>query len=381
MTRAARLLVLLAVTACSGPSRVAPAPAAEPAVCRIGPDGGRPVADRGIGGTGAPATRLADRGIGGTGIIGVITGFASVCVAGEEVALPGNVSTRMDEDAAGLDDLRAGQVVALEAAGPPGALQAQRIVVRHAVIGPVDSVGPGTVTVAGQVVAVGNATGAGVNAMPGQWVAVSGLRQGPGMIVATRIDPAPPGRVLVRGELVRIYGAARIGSLPVQLPPGFAVPGGFPVTVTGHLDGGVLLADSATRDLASESPSAYFGPAVHDFVIEGAVAVLAGGYLINRDFVSGRGFGAAGMRDRAVARFTRGDSGLVATGLRPDGAPGSAGGFTAAPTVSPPGGRAGGGFPGGGSPDGRGAGGGGFGQGSPSEGAARPGPAGPPGRR
>ncbi len=36
-----------------------------------------PASDRGIGGTGAPATgpAISDRGIGGTGIVGVITGF------------------------------------------------------------------------------------------------------------------------------------------------------------------------------------------------------------------------------------------------------------------------------------------------------------------
>ena len=45
--------------------------------------------DRGIGGTGGASqpTRSADRGIGGTGIIGIITGFASVCLDGVEVHL------------------------------------------------------------------------------------------------------------------------------------------------------------------------------------------------------------------------------------------------------------------------------------------------------
>ncbi len=38
-----------------------------------------------------PATKVAERGIGGTGIIGVVTGFASICLAGHEVALSGDV--------------------------------------------------------------------------------------------------------------------------------------------------------------------------------------------------------------------------------------------------------------------------------------------------
>ena len=256
-------------------------------------------------------------------------------MAGEEVALPSNVPTHIDEDPASLDDLRAGQVVAIEASGQGDALQARRIVVRHAVIGPIEATGPGTMTVAGQLVATPGATGAAVNAKPGLWVAVSGLRSGNGVITATRIDPASPGLILVRGELVRIYGSARVGSLPVQLPPDTNLPAGWPVTVTGRMQGGVLVADSATLDVASESPSAYFGPSVSNFVVESAVAVLAGGYVVEHDVVSGHNFGQTGTRDRAIARYARGPAGLVATGLQFHGTPaGGAGTFTPAPTVS-----------------------------------------------
>ena len=376
-------LLPLALACCSRPAPQPVAATLAPAMCRVGPDGARPVADRGIGGTGAPAVKLVDRGIGGTGIIGVITGFASVCVAGEEVGLPPDASTRIDEGSAQLDDLRAGQVVALEASGPAGALQARTIAVRHAVIGPVDAVGPGTMTVAGQIVAVAGSAGSAVDARPGQWVAVSGLRQGAGIIVATRIDPAQAGAVLVRGELVRIYDAAMIGSLPVQLPADARLPAGFPVTVTGRLQGGVLVADSAMRDLASESPSAYFGPSVRDFIVETEVSVLAGGYLVNRDYIRGTGFGAAGMRGRAIASFTRGPGGLVATGLRSDASEGRGlgSGFTPAPVVSGSAGRAG--ISGGSGPGSGVAGGGlpgGFGAGAGPEGVGRaPNPT--PGRR
>ncbi len=140
-------LVLLALAACGGPPPPPAAPSAAtrvtagPAVCRVGPDGGRPVADRGIGGTGAPNVQTADRGIGGTGIIGVITGFASVCVAGEEVALPPNLPATIDGQPGSVDDLRAGQVIAMQAAGPADSLLAREIVVRHVVIGPVQSTG------------------------------------------------------------------------------------------------------------------------------------------------------------------------------------------------------------------------------------------------
>ena len=335
MTRAA-WLCLLALAACSGPT-APPLPVAatgsSPAVCRIGPGGGRPVADRGIGGTGAPTVQTADRGIGGTGIIGVITGFASVCVAGEEVALPASLPALLDGKPGTLDDLRAGQVVAVQAAGPANALRAEEIAVRHVVIGPVQANAGGMLVVAGQQVQVGDATGSAVDARPGQFVAVSGLRQPGGAVVTTRIDPAPPGPVLLRGELVRIYGTARIGGQSLRLPEGSTIPGGFPVLATGTLQDDVLVVDSITRDLADESPAAYFGPNVTNFVVEGYLAAAAGGFFVNRDFVRGDGFRPE-ARGRGIAAFSRRpDGGLVSqrrggmTPFAPDRA------FSPAPTA------------------------------------------------
>jgi hypothetical protein len=343
MMRSRWLTLLLALAACA-PKPLPTASVASPAsdVCRIGPDGARPVADRGIGGTGAPATQVADRGIGGTGIIGVITGFASVCLAGQEVALPPDVPALIDGQPGRVDDLRAGQLVALEARGAPGALQASQIMVQHAVIGPVKSTGRGTMMVAGQFVFIADATGTATGAKIGDWVAVSGLQQTENTIVATRIDPAPPGRVLVRGELIGVYGALRIGTLRVRLMNGIFPPGGWPVIAVGHMDGDVLVVDQLARDTVAEGPSEYFGPAVSSFIVESYVAVVPGGYLVNRDFVAGSGFAGVGSRGRGIASFTRSNGGgLRATGLRlGNGADASGGGFTPAPV--PRGGLSGG---------------------------------------
>ncbi len=334
-------LMMLVLGACSGPGPSAPpaatavaTPAASPGVCRVGPDGARPIADRGIGGTGAPPVQSADRGIGGTGIIGVITGFASVCVAGEEVALPASLPATIDGQPGSLDDLRAGQVVAVQADGQGDSLLAREIVVRHVVIGPVQSTGDGVLVVLGQKIVVGDARGSAASATPGQFVAVSGFREPGGVIFATRIDPAPPGPVLLRGELTRLYGVSRIGSQTVRLPD-TAVPSGFPVVVTGRMKGDILVADSVARDIADESPVAYFGPAVSNFVVEGYVSVIAGGYLVDRDFVRGAGYDA-GSRGRGIARFGReGQGGLVARGLEIGGntgpAPSLGRGFAPAP--------------------------------------------------
>ena len=334
MNRAAWLLLALILAACSAkPPPVSTAAAPEPSVCRIGPDGSRPIADRGIGGTGAPASQVTDRGIGGTGIIGVITGFASVCLAGQEVALPPGVPAMIDGQPGQLDDLRAGQVVALQAGGGAGALPAQQILVQHAVIGRVEAVGRGTMTVAGQYVFIADATGSATEAKIGDWVAISGLHQTENTIVATRIDPAPPGRVLVRGELIGTYGTLRIGALKVRLLGAGIPPIGWPVIAIGHMDGDALVADTLLRDTVTESPSAYFGPGVSNFIVESYVTVVAGGILVDRDFVTGSGFAGAGSRGRGIATYSRRAGGsLVATGLHlGNGADVSGGGFTPAP--------------------------------------------------
>ena len=160
----------------------------------IGGTGAPPVqqADRGIGGTGAPM-QVADRGIGGTGIIAVITGFASVCLAGQEVALAPDVPVSIGDQPASVDALRAGQVAVVDAAGTAPSLQARRIAIRYEVSGPVDSVNGDQLVVAGQTVAVSSTTW-GARPARGDWVSVSGLRRPDGVIMATRIDRAEPGR-------------------------------------------------------------------------------------------------------------------------------------------------------------------------------------------
>ena len=244
-----------------------------------------------------PAVQTADRGIGGTGIVGVITGFASVCLAGEEVALPASVTTRIDGAPAAITELRAGQVAAVEAIPAASMLQARQISVRHEVVGPVQASATG-MTVAGQPVVPARAIGTGVHAAAGQWVAVSGLRRPGGLIEATRIDFVPPGRVLIHGDLLSIGGAAQIGTLSVRLPDGAMPAFGFSVTVTGRLLGTDLIADSILLDPAARNAAAYFSPDVTNFIVEGLTAVGSRSVGGNLD----------GM-ERTVSRFTRGAAG------------------------------------------------------------------------
>jgi len=149
-------LALLAACSAQGP---APGTAEEalPGLCRIGPDDGPPLADRGIGGTGAAAgpaladrgiggtgapAFLADRGIGGTGIVAVITGFASICLGG--MRWRWNPACRCCSKARRIPQqgLRAGQLALVEAAGSGAALSAPSVRLRYEVSAPVDRWAP-----------------------------------------------------------------------------------------------------------------------------------------------------------------------------------------------------------------------------------------------
>ena len=307
------LALLLLTAGCAGgplpPRPTTPiAAAAAPRVCRVGPDGGMPVADRGIGGTGIEAgPKLVDRGIGGTGqrtgIVGVITGFASVCVGGEEVQYAAGLPVTMDGKPAPLAQLRVGQVAVIEAAGPsPVALS---LVVRHEVSGPVQRIEPdGTLLVAGQrVVPPPNAA----PLPPGAWIEVSGFHRPDGVIMATRFDPRGPGETLVRGIMVRQRGHFYIGLLEIHPGRDQDRPTGIPMTAIGRLNGSVLEADTLEPDLVLLDPAQYFGASVGSLLIEG---YAEGGYMgFGRRFrVGGPGF--AGVESgRALARFERGPGG------------------------------------------------------------------------
>lgn len=331
------LIALLALMSCSPVAPQTRAAGSGISACRVGQDGARPLpdppltrppltrlplADRGIGGTGGPAAPMADRGIGGTGIIGVITGFASLCVDGEEVALADHAAVEVDGASASLADLRAGQVVSLRASGRPGSLRTQAVAVRHLAIGPVAAVGQGRMTVAGQLVLTVQADGAAIAAKPGEWVAVSGLRDPAGAIAATRIDPAPAGLVLLHGMLDRKPGPAHIGTMPVRLPDDGKLPVAGSVTVAGRLRDGELIADSVTPDAAAEGPAELFGGGVENFIVEAYVVEVAGGYLVGRDVVRGGNPGGVEQGSLGIASFTRQAGGaLVLNGVRSAGQP------------------------------------------------------------
>ena len=333
MTRTRVLLLGLLLGACAvpQPAPVAPiAAAAELSVCRADPQGGR-LADRGIGGTGRAAgprgaeTRLSDRGIGGTGgpaigVLGTITGFASVCTAGLEIAVDAADAVSIDGIAAPGDSLRVGQVTAITAGGDATGLRARAIAVLHEVSGPVEDVAEAgrMLTVAGQPVRI-TATTSGETAVgPGDWVAVSGLRNADGQVMASRIDRRTPGEVLVTGRLTTQGQRWHVGSLRV-IPPAGSVPQSAGSRRRVTLIGRYSAAGLTVRSLTVQ-PALPFPDGVRRFVVEGFVRAGGLGVRIGQDLdvAVGPEFGAVttGTALEVVDLEVSANGTLVATGHR-----------------------------------------------------------------
>ena len=107
--------------------------------------------DQGIGGTGL--SRGDDHGIGGTGIVGVIQRFGSIFVNGERIGYAPDVPVRIDGEAASVKALRIGHVARVVAQRQAnGMLTTNRIDAVSEVVGPIESVKGGEMTVFGQKV-------------------------------------------------------------------------------------------------------------------------------------------------------------------------------------------------------------------------------------
>lgn len=229
---------------------------------------GRP----GIGGTGA-----AEGGIGGTGIVGVITGFASICVNGVEVDYDTNTPVSADGLPTSLSDLAVGQVVAVQAVGVGDQLSARSIAVMHAAVGPVGRVDSqaGQLQVLGQSVRVADKTVLS-GLQPGNWVQVSGYRLVSGELVASRVESiAPRAQAQLTGQMGAASGngfdlhGAQVNLDGMRLS-GEAVAG-VEVSVRGRWDGTTLHA----QVVAVEPSRQNLGQADR-VVLEGYVHAVSG---------------------------------------------------------------------------------------------------------
>lgn len=150
----------------------------------------------GMGGTGDSISQnelLPEIGEGGIVIVGVVTGFASICVDGVEVHYSSNTPVFDNGRSAKLGHLAAGKMVMLKADRVAGQLQARAIGMFDAVAGPIVRVDVGRqqIQVIGQTVRVDQNTMQQLRDISmGTDVRVSGHRLENGEIVATRVDVA-----------------------------------------------------------------------------------------------------------------------------------------------------------------------------------------------
>lgn len=197
----------------------------------------------GMGGTGLHASRTV-------GIVGTITGFGSVCVNGERVAVDAGTPVEMDGAQVTARVLAVGHVVSVEARNTNNGLQAERISIQRAVVGPVTrvDVARGRLYVMGKAVhvpiaSIGDDGRAGgtvdlASVSVGQRVAVSGLHRSDGVLVASRLETAAPGvDASVSGQVQSLgSGSFAIGEVRVTSPAGAVAPTGYTRAV-GHWNG------------------------------------------------------------------------------------------------------------------------------------------------
>jgi hypothetical protein len=257
--------------------------------------------DQGIGGTGI-IRRNDDRGIGGTGIVGVIQRFGSIFVNGERISYAPNVPVLIDGAATSAKALRIGQVArVLALRQADGTLTTHRIEVVSEVVGPIENVATGEITVLGQkVISAGSESWR----RPGTHVAVFGLRRTDGVIVASLVEPRRDNAARVAGLLERDRWGLRIGGLRLDGVNGALV--GRRVQAEGQVVQGAMRVSRAKVDDFSD--------------LAGASRLLIEAYVrrVGNNLQFGSGYIA-----RDVSRFqpTAGEARVVVDAV-PDGSGG-----------------------------------------------------------
>lgn len=248
--------------------------------------GGTGLHDGGTGGTGNPEGGIGgtgnianDSGIGGTGIIGVITGFASICVNGVEIHYDNNTQVAVDGRPSTTRDLAVGQVIAARVFGASQEFIARNIAVIHAAVGPISSLNPetGEMRILGQTVQVDQSRYYGdfSNLKTGDWVQVSGHRLSNGAIVASRIETTPlHAEARLNGYVTKIDAQSfEINGTRVNYDAKLYAVGisqGMEVQATGQWDGANLMAQHIQAEPTRQS----IGNVEH-VVIEGYVHALS----------------------------------------------------------------------------------------------------------
>lgn len=204
----------------------------------------------GIGGTGISgdySELLPDNHQGGVAIMGVVTGFASICVNGEEVHYNNATPVFDNGKPAKLGHLAVGKTVMLKADRVNGRLNARAIGMYDAVAGPIGRMDMARqqLQVMGQTVRVNQAVMQQVKSLPiNANVRVSGHRLESGEVVATRVDVAPTPSATTVGTVTEVasqritVNGTKVNMSDVKLRGQLNV--GSEVSVSGDWSGNAL---------------------------------------------------------------------------------------------------------------------------------------------
>lgn len=206
-------------------------------------------------------------GIGGTGIVGILTDFGSLIVAGQLVETTARTQISDIFGPRPLESLALGHSLTIEAALSPEGLIARRVHVTYPVIGRIDAVRADGLALKINGIDVHLASPSPL-AETGVRVAVSGLWEDQ-HLRASLLEPAPSDIDVIAGTVHGALGDPHIGPIPVHgAQTEGLVPGGYGAA-TGHYDHSHGNMTTHAVDKAHFTGSA--GP-LETLVIEGYVA-------------------------------------------------------------------------------------------------------------
>ena len=240
---------------------------------------GRSADSEGMGGTGRSSPKSTPSSAQDLGFIGVIAGFASICVNGQEIHFNPATPIQIDGKSSDAAQLNLGQMVAVAAQSSAGEYYARSIAVFNTLVGPVEKIDPagGSLRILGQTLLVaGNAIDL-VNLTLGDRLIANGSRLPNGDILLTRLERAPQhDEVSLVGPVTQFDGDTfKIFDATIRPTPGNALPAtlhsGQEVFVRGHLMAGTIQADTLVI-----SPQLSFGDAVHRLDLQGHIRRIDG---------------------------------------------------------------------------------------------------------
>ncbi|GFE51592.1 hypothetical protein So717_33450 [Roseobacter cerasinus] len=180
-----------------------------------------------------PTERELEGGIGGTGIVGVLTEFGSLIVSGNRVQTDGQTRFSDGFGVMAQSDLRVGDSLTVEAAGPKEALVARRVHVTYPLVGTISGLSQtGGLTVNGVSV---RAPGGWAGLSVGDRVAVSGLWRGQ-EVIASRIAPTERTDDLISGDVAQAFTSIRVGPVRLRGRGIAGLPDGSFASATGQFD-------------------------------------------------------------------------------------------------------------------------------------------------